>query len=387
MRKMKPDKIAAVVTDPPYGLEFMGKEWDSFGKPKGFDKRTRENSGAVKDAYARTFDRAPNHYVAGAPFQDWCTEWATELLRITLPGAHVLAFGGTRTYHHLACGLERAGFEIRDCLMWLYGSGFPKSLDVGKTLEDWQGWGTALKPAWEPIVLARKPFTGTVASNVLRHSTGALNIDATRIAGPKPKLQSIDSAKRNRPILHTKRETPRLSLSLEGRWPANVILTHSEACGEQVIVGLFGELSEWICTDDCPVDILDAQSGIQKDGKAGKRNAGVGLFDPGSHDEWGTYGSGGGASRFFYTAKAAQTERHAGGRVENKHPTVKPVDLMRWLIRLVTPPNGVVLDPFAGSGSTLVAAWKENRSFIGIEKDADSAHTALERLGGKADLV
>lgn len=173
IRDLPEGSVDAIVTDPPYGLHFMGKTWDSFGSALGVDhKTTTERSGSM---HAGKYDHSRNH-----EFQLWCESWAREAYRVLKPGGHLLAFGGSRTYHRLACAIEDAGFEIRDQLQWLYGSGFPKSHNLS---DEWDGWGTALKPAHEPIVLARKPLTGTVAANVAQHGTGALNVDGCRIEG------------------------------------------------------------------------------------------------------------------------------------------------------------------------------------------------------------
>lgn len=355
MAGMSADSVDAIVTDPPYGLDFMGREWD--------------------------------HGVPGIPF------WR-EALRVAKPGAHIVAFGGTRTYHRLTCALEDAGWEIRDSLMWLYGTGFPKSLDVSKAIDkaagaergtayrpnnrnavfgkgmgggewnapsdppvtdaakQWEGWGTALKPAWEPIILARKPLVGTVAANVLAHGTGAINVDACRIAttdklgGGATKAETVCDTNHegwDRPWKHDdaarEAHAARVRANVEkaealGRWPANVVLDEEAA----------RQLDEH--TDD-----------LQKKGK----------------------GDSGGASRFYYCAKASSSERHAAG--DNTHPTVKPVKLMAWLCRLITPPSGVILDPFCGSGSTGVAALEEGFQFIGIEREAEYAAIARRRTG------
>ena len=383
MREMPADSIDAIVTDPPYGLEFMGKNWDR-GAP-------------------------------GVPF------W-TEALRVAKPGAHLVAFGGTRTFHRLAVAIEDAGWGVRDCLSWLYGSGFPKSLDVSKALDkaagverevvgqsdyaarankvsraiepgggvrysedtrlitapatdaarQWQGWGTALKPAWEPIILARKPLVGTVAGNVLAHGTGALNIDGCRI-GTTDNLNGGAYSEGGRGGLPgDEREGVAAGMFAEGggripggfsqpagRWPANVALDEEAAA------------------------VLDKQTGTLVSGVPGRRRkphettsmAGtVGMLD---RDEVG-YADSGGASRFFYTAKASRSERGEG----NTHPTVKPLALMRWLVRLVTPIGGLVLDPFAGSGTTGVAALEEGFMFVGIEREAEYAEIARKRLEG-----
>ena len=354
--------VDAIVTDPPYGLEFMGREWD--------------------------------HGVPGVPL------W-TEALRVLKPGGHLVAFGGTRTYHRLACAIEDAGFEVRDCLMWLYGTGFPKSLDVSKAIDkaagaerrvvgtkhglpgysltdgnpggvamkgnvdgslrdgvaectvtapatdaakQWAGWGTALKPAWEPIILARKPLTGTVAANVQEHGTGALNVDGCRVASfdgattaRKPAIIKDTSAPFGKGVASCYMGG---NGSAFGRWPANLVLDFEAG------------------------EMLDAQSGIRFTNGHSERDEG--------------FGGQGGASRFFYCAKASKKERGEG----NNHPTVKPVSLMRWLVRLVTPPGGKILDPFMGSGTTGVAAKAEGFEFVGIEKELESVETARKRISG-----
>ncbi|QWY82042.1 DNA methylase [Mycobacterium phage Marsha] len=305
LTELEDASVDSIVTDPPYELGFMGKKWDGSGI---------------------AFD----------------VEMWEQCLRVLKPGGHLLAFGGSRTWHRLTVAIEDAGFEIRDSIAWLYGSGFPKSLDVSKAIDkaagaerevrQWQGWGTALKPAFEPIVVARKPLVGTVAANVLEHGTGALNIDACRIG------------------------------TAQGRWPTNVVLDGTQA------------------------DELDAQSGIQKSGTAVQRNGGGqkifggiagGENSAGARPDAG-YNDEGGASRFFpvfkYQAKAPAKERPSyvnedGAKV--MHSTVKPLTLMRWLARLVCPPGGVILDPFAGSGTTVEACLVEGFDCIAIENEAD----------------
>jgi DNA modification methylase len=473
--------IDAIVTDPPYELGFMGKQWD--------------NAGVAYDV------------------QLW-----TECLRVLKPGGHLLAFGGTRTYHRMAAAIEDAGFEIRDSLHWVYGSGFPKSLDVSKAIDkqrddradiyrvtawvratrdaagitnrdiddafgangmgrhwtdvpphgkqpavptleqvptlldvlgvavddvpddirrllwdlngrkgqpgenwwkrqvvgtktsaiankdeerrhtvgasqavvvditapatdaarQWNGWGTALKPAHEPIVVARKPLVGTVAANVLAHGTGALNIDGCRVG-----YASDTDAARMAAGVETIRErggvikgswknSSDLSganpASPAGRWPANFVLTHTADCAEE-------------CVRGCPVAELDRQSGVSQSTNRPRHNNEHKSVAKGRELPHTTHGhaDSGGASRFFtvtewddvppfrYVAKPSRSERNADGNVANGHPTVKPLALMRWLVRLVTPPGGVVLDPFAGSGTTLVAATLEGFDAVGVE--------------------
>lgn len=408
MADMPANSVHAIVTDPPYGLEFMGRE-SVFGRAS----------------------RTSPEYRAGALFQDWCEAWARECLRVLKPGGHMLAFGGSRTWHRLAAAVEDAGFEIRDSIAWLYGSGFPKSMNVAKAItgaqlghgsnsrairratmgedyepsgvrgnrdgvtrrsdtgmadrdlpltadaEQWSGWGTALKPAFEPIVVARKPLAGTVASNVLEHGTGALNIDATRVGmsdEDREKFIKGDAAWR---AMNERRAKGRKDNEVygeygitnsephtAGRWPTNVLL------------------------DDTQAAELDRQSGTTESRIGKPRGASSG-------DGWGMtatgaeYDDAGGASRFFptfrYEAKAPTEERP---RVDGiAHPTVKPLDLMRWLVRLVTPPGGTVLEPFAGSGTTAEACVIEGFQCIAIEREADYLPLIKARLTKPLETV
>lgn len=400
------NSVDSIVTDPPYELGFMGKKWD--------------NSGIA-----------------------YSVELWTECLRVLKPGGHLLSFGGSRTWHRVAVAIEDSGFELRDSIAWMYGSGFPKSLDVSKAIdkaagaerevigtktekipggntfaqdkwtkqarelreiditapstpeaEQWEGWGTALKPAFEPIVVARKPLIGTVAANVLEHGTGALNIDGSRIGAEEGEKFSGGIAIQHsegwdRPWKHDPearaakeeriKETIQKTQTL-GRWPANVIL------------------------DEYTAELLDEQSGVRQSGAFPKSA----TKKPGEHFDGGwkieekekrINLDSGGASRFFYCAKASKSDRNEGleeldsttaadmverepdsagmnspragaGRTsgaKNFHPTVKPTNLMQYLVKLVTPPNGTVLDPFTGSGSTGKAAILNGFDFIGIE--------------------
>jgi site-specific DNA-methyltransferase (adenine-specific) len=382
MRDLPDACVDAIVTDPPYGLVANKKGGSGIASvnldsPYG---RARIGTGNGSGGF---MGKAWDSCVPGVEF------WA-EALRVAKPGAHLVAFGGTRTYHRLAVAIEDAGWEIRDCLSWLYGSGFPKSLDVSKAIDkaagaerevlvtapttdaakQWQGWGTALKPAWEPCILARKPLVGTVAANVLAHGTGAINVDACRIeSGPSPSVERRKHAAPAMSIGATGWTTPARPPSYNeqrggealGRWPANVALDEEAAA------------------------MLDEQTGERKSGIAVQRNGGGGLTYGGKrhatmrNDDWG-YSDSGGASRFFYTAKASRAERTMRSAVDNKHPTVKPVSLMRWLVRLVTPPQGSVLDPFAGSGTTLLAAHLEGFDYLGIEREAEYVEIIRERL-------
>ena len=511
MAAMAPNSVDAVVCDPPYGLEFMGKEWDAFRvDDPGTNRNRGERAGGqgllvpVEDRHGRRANvsycgsrprtsrcvgcgkrdqyRNPHSCPPGtrwvsqlldpyaAPpsmlaFGEWTRLWARAAYRVLKPGGHLLAFGGSRTYHRMACAVEDAGFEIRDQIMWLYGSGFPKSLDVSKAIDQaagarrdpvthevvveadlfrdeqrgevvatkpwensahhfvpgqdhtqrvtlditapatdaarqWAGWGTALKPAHEPIVVARKPLIGSVASNVLKHGTGALNVDGCRV-------ETMGGENFHRPVNHTglhegwdrpwrhdpdalaheriKRDTAEQKAASLGRWPANVIL------------------------DEDAGAMLDEQSGISRSAGGRVGNAGGGAVEnvptAAHHKGDPGFGDTGGASRFFYCPKAGRKEREAGLReaglrepggtvgddggaqhnknvrmAANHHPTVKPVALMRYLVRLVTPPGGTVLDPFLGSGTTLMAAAFEGFNAIGIEREAEYVEIAKARV-------
>lgn len=300
------ESVDAVVCDPPYGIAFMARKWD--------------------------YD-VPSEAI-----------WA-ECLRVLKPGAHLIAFSGARTYHRMAVRIEDAGFEIRDMGAWLYGSGFPR----GQQLKgEHEGWGTTLKPAHEPFVMARKPFKGSVTGNMQTHGTGALNIEACRVEG--------------------------------GRWPANII--HD---GSPAVVEIFPENA------GAAAPVRGTEQSEVTNGIYGKYNGRV----PGQF-----YGDKGSASRFFYCAKASRSDRNFGlddpgpqfihgstlRQIENtatsgnNHPTVKPIALMRHLIELVTPAGGRVLDPFAGSGSTGVAAIQGGFGFVGFELDAHFAGIAARRI-------
>lgn len=428
MRALPEASVDAVVCDPPYGLEFMGKEWDAPWKANGFRRAENEADVGRDDPFGRTSRTSPE-YRAGREFQQWCEAWAREAYRVLKPGAHLLAFGGTRTHHRLVCGIEDAGFEIRDELDWMFGSGFPKSLDVSKAIDKqagaerevigkrevtrdltrngrtgdeaispiavvgatlditapatedaqrWQGWGTALKPAHEPICLARKPLAGTVAANVLRHGTGALNIDGTRVGNPEDKRAAGSrSYQRAEPGGRGQAEYQLAPHDGLGRWPANVLLDEEAAALLDATAGERGAFA--------------AASGATRTGESTSNSRGrfAGVDAPAPF-----YADRGGPSRFYFTAKASRSEREAGldelppalrtdGRPpegpgadnprlrvserHNDHPTVKPIAVMRWLVRLITPPGGVVLDPFLGSGTTALAALDERMRFIGID--------------------
>ena len=402
------NSVDSIVTDPPYELGFMGKKWD--------------NSGIA-----------------------YSVELWTQCLRVLKPGGHLLSFGGTRTWHRVAVAIEDAGFEVRDSIAWMYGSGFPKSLDISKALDKmagaereiigvkvntydganrnpenhgnpadqsnigewglkktphgmpetapatddakkWEGWGTALKPAFEPIVVARKPLIGPVAENVLTHGTGGLNIDGSRI-GTEERTDTITERGFGSNFMNDNWQPSGKSYqkTVQGRWPANVIL------------------------DEYSAELLDEQSGISK--SQGGKDATSSMWQGGKERTTHHFGDTGGASRFFYVAKASKRDRNEGledieGKEiggkgnglartcavcgasimnpcecldrtfvnptrQNFHPTVKPTDLMRYLIKLVTPPGGTVFDPFTGSGSTGKAAILEGFRFIGCEITED----------------
>jgi site-specific DNA-methyltransferase (adenine-specific) len=334
----------AVVTDPPYALVSIAKR---FGKP---------GAAPVKDVYARA--------AGGFMGKAWDTgerafavEFWAEVLRVLKPGGHVAAFAGTRTYHRLACAIEDAGFEIRDQLAWMYGSGFPKSHDQGN------GWGTALKPAWEPIALARKPLIETVAATVLAHGTGAINVDgcrvgdAVRVAAFTSLAPCAGNALGAAGTAEARRGTQQPPKTYVGRWPANVV--HD---GSDEVVAAFPE------TGATPGSYEAAPGGktVNIYGKG---------WDPGHTLRTGHASPAGSAARFFYAAKAGPDDR-----IGSKHPTVKPVALMRWLCRLITPAGGLILDPFAGTGTTGQAAFYEGFSAVLIEREAEYRADIARRM-------
>ena len=370
MRGMAPESVDAIVTDPPYGLEFMGMAWDRPWQNRGGNPAGAGMSSggfASGNGYANrktpSYGRAwqnkrctiCGHIASGgspcvcanpewvietgdtaAPmraFQEWSEEWARECLRVLKPGAHMLAFGGTRTWHRLAVAVEDAGFEIRDSIAWMHGQGFPK----GKA---------QLKPAHEPVVVARK--------RTVEPRTGLLNIDAARVGttggSTQPSgmdhLNKTNAAQGYRPRAYVTGPAPIPAPS--GRWPANVIL------------------------DDVMAAALDEQSGDRKShgGGIGQHTSGMtASFGGGRVSDDASYTDSGGVSRFFYVAKPTKRERPTVDGVS--HPTVKPLKLMRYLVRLVTPEGGTILDPFAGSGTTVEAAIIEGFNVIGIERESE----------------
>lgn len=401
--KLDENSIDAIITDPPYELNFMGKGWDNAGV--SFQKETWE-----------------------------------KCLRVLKPGGYLLAFGGTRTYHRIACAIEDAGFEIRDCIMWLYGSGFPKSMDIEKAInkrdgvefkskpakgvgfmntnndgwhntlnqleqigessnraKDWKGWGTALKPSYEPIIVARKPFKGSLVDNVMKYGVGGLNIDGCRIAHNEPQKFTNRNPKDGE-VFNTdtsgydNTKNHIASASPNGRFPANTILTYDEADYDEVCGGF---------------------PNTKGGGKVKEKGAYGYCFSEKRSDKpmADGYDDSGSAARYFYCAKASRKDRDEGleefeeditddGRNKpidnpylrgktmrhNTHPTVKPTSLMQYLIRLVAPKGATILDPFMGSGSTGKAVVYENKErnagykFIGIEKDAEYCKIAEARI-------
>jgi len=374
LKELEDNSIDSIVTDPPYGLSFMGKDWDKV-------KATRETQSQVVKGLGAGMKMTT--LADNIEFEKWVTEWSMECMRVLKPGGYMLAFGGSRMYHRLASGVENAGFEIRDQMMWIYGSGFPKSRDIGKDIEkikvggiknlkqigtkqgikvetgtsgysyskeyvpgismggkqisgdipvyeitnEWGGWGTALKPAHEPIVMARKPLSGkTVGNNVLEWGTGGINIDDSRIP--------------------TDEELGRFQVDGNGPLsPKHGFNNNSMSKGDKFIEGNpNGRFPANIIFDEEAGTLLDEQ------------------YE--------------GVSRFFYCPKTSKGDRNEG----NIHPTVKPTDLMLYLIRLVTPKGGVTLDPFMGSGSTGKAAVRGGFDFIGIEREKEYMEIAESRI-------
>lgn len=393
--KLAADSVDSVVCDPPYHLTSIVKRFGADGAAPAKDR---------DGLYARASAGFMGKQWDGGDIAFRPETWA-EVLRVLKPGGHLLAFGGTRGYHRMTCAIEDAGFEIRDSIMWLYGWGFPKSHDVSKGIDktagverevvgqetltndirggalldvahgtvrpalvrdktiatspeaqQWQGWGTALKPAYEPIVVARKPLIGTVAENVLRHGTGAINVDGCRVGTTRDVPASLLKNKTPNEVFgeygggHPRELDPNI-----GRWPANVI--HD---GSEEVLAAFPETGE---------------------SKAGGRSTGRNFGQEHSNafskdrERTGHNDNGGSAARFFYSAKADQSDR-----LGSKHPTVKPVDLMAYLCRLVTPPGGTVLDPFAGSGSTGMACLREGFDAVLIEREAEYVADIKRRI-------
>ncbi len=365
MRTLPDESISAVITDPPYGLAEL-KPAQVVTAVTAWASGDREHVPDGRGFMGRTWDA----FVPPPAVWDEC-------LRVLKPGGHLAVFAGSRTADLMGLSIRLAGFEIRDGLQWLYGSGMPKGRNVG------DGWNTALKPAHEPIILARRPMPGTVAANVLAHGTGAMHVDACRTAHDEPagRPTSGPGGARSGGIMGATgaaRVRDTTAASIAGRWPTNVLLGHADECANE-------------CAPGCVVSELDAQSGITKDGVSVRRNRAPGTEQQayGIYGSRGrgpeadhTYGGEGGASRFFpsfrYQAKAPSAERPT---INGKGwPTVKPQGLMRWLVRLLCPPDGVVLDPFGGTASTGQAARTEGFESIVIERDPFAYALALQRL-------
>lgn len=456
MPSLPADSFDTIITDPPYGLGFMGKEWDTFKPDVVAEEKKRDTlSHRRRKSRNKPHSDQPSAAQAAArydfsrnyEFQQWFTGWGIEALRVLKPGGTLLIFGGTRTYHRLACAIEDAGFILKDCIMWLYGSGFPKATDISKQLDKghngkvigqktharkgiaaaeqrtavgggafgeerveeirelvspeaklWDGWKShGLKPAYEPILVAMKPNDGTYANNALVHGVSGLNIEGGRIGLEGIEVHTTEAKSglgdnvygnyENKPKDLT--DLPRYNK--QGRFPANIIL------------------------DEVAAAMLDEQSGISKStgGRIGNKDGAytgigeVGFTTKHSKGDPG-FGDNGGASRFFYCAKASKRERNAGcagmGKSsatkkgagkrltvggskdkalprQNHHPTVKPLALMEYLCRLtMTPTGGIVLDPFAGSGTTCIACVNEGRDFVGIEKEPEYVEIARRRI-------
>jgi site-specific DNA-methyltransferase (adenine-specific) len=438
LKELDDNSIDSIVTDPPYGLSFMGKDWDKV-------KATQETKSQVVKGLGAGMKMTT--LADNIEFEKWVTEWSMECYRVLKPGGYMLAFGGSRMYHRLASGVENAGFEIRDQIMWIYGSGFPKSMNISKYIdkqlgtekivgkgkagktalgqssgynktynpheynitepgselaEKWNGWGTALKPAHEPIVMARKPLSEkTIVDNVLEWGTGGINIDDSRI-------DNISEKEKN-------------------WWPqrqsntANISFGEGEKVGKEIqMYNTQGRFPANIIFDEEAGKILDEQSGHLKSGfmKAGTPRLMSDNPNKNTYGKWNpdtvandTYGDEGGASRFFYCPKTSKTDRNEGldefpfgeppksGRSKpasgrqsalgqprkNHHPTVKPTDLMLYLIRLVTPKGGTTLDPFMGSGSTGKAAVRGGFDFVGIEREEEYMEIATARIQYEID--
>jgi len=395
LRTLESESVDSIVTDPPAGIGFMGAAWD-------------------------------HHKGGRAAWVAWLAEVMRECLRVLKPGGHALVWSLPRTEHWTACAVEDAGFEIRDGVYHLCAQGWPKSLDVSKAIDSaagaerevvgrkvygdgheqnsaepvgfhgndpardvrnvtapatddakrWQGWGTALKPAVERWVLARKPLAGTVAANVLAHGTGALNVDGCRVECDA--LSAIESlGGRSSNTFDGAGGSHAVGETTLGRWPANVVLSHAETCGDE-------------CDPACPVRELDARTSTLRGDVPAKSqrvtmgNVGATYGSQKRREMKPPYTDEGGASRFFpvfhpfgYFGKAKSKSQRGG---ENRHPTVKHLDLMRWLVRLVTPRGGLVLDAFGGSGTTGCAALLEGMRFVGAEQDAEHHALACKRL-------
>lgn len=342
--------IDSCVTDPPYALVSIGKRFGADNAAPCKEGKTGAYARASKGFMGKRWDTGETAFDPSF--------WA-QVLRVLKPGSHLIAFGGTRTYHRLACAIEDAGFVVRDAIMWHYGSGFPKSHSLTGKVDGFDGWGTALKPATEIIVLARKPLIGTVAANVMKHGTGALNIDGCRIeAADEPPAFTHRQEDSVNCYGNGKNGSNRTGETTgKGRWPANVI--HD---GSEEVLRHFPETQS-------------GSGAVKRESAQGYRANAYGAESRTAGTPMISHADGGSAARFFYTAKA-----DADDRLGSKHPTVKPVDLMAYLCRLITPPGGTVLDPFAGSGTTGMACMREGFNAILIEREAEYIADIHRRL-------
>lgn len=533
LKDLPDESVDAIITDPPYGLEFMGKDWDKFkdgkniaggttgidtpfGRSKamlsfyqmnkrfGVKGQEGENDLKVK----KNFEVLPRFFKSDLlTFQEFTTDWARECLRVLKPGGYLLSFGGTRTYHRMACAIEDAGFEIRDMIEWVYGSGFPKSLNIGKQIDklqgnerevvgnyvapdgnerhnnkigkeyetemvtgfktdrtkdkgfsEWEGWGTALKPAHEPIVVARKPLSEkTVAENVLKYGTGGINIDESRVGTEEHRVNVNDFSNQHGNKFGNGESINKLGERMvTGRFPANLLWSHHPDCKKigykevtcnshypDMNVTGYGknyggkteyiaegervkseQVENWECVDGCPTKEFEKAGNCGGDSRKSKLTYDKGIWgNAKSVISNALYNDSGTPARFFkscpfeledyapfyYTAKASKSERNEGceelpetymdvdgeGRNQagfnsddrkpmlprkNNHPTVKPIKLMEYLIKLVSREGAIILDPFLGSGTTAVACLKTNRQFIGIEKEDEYIKIAEARI-------
>ncbi len=363
------NSIDAAIVDPPYGLAFMGKDWDSFSNSLEKDRKSAggygKDSKTNENAYAAAQVRHNiKNIQASRAYQAWIEEWASEVYRVLKPGGYLLAFGGTRTFHRLACGIEYAGFDIRDLLGWCYLSGFPKSHKVQNSQK--QELGTALKPAIEPICMARKSFKGSVAKNVQEYGTGAINIGESRIFRdtrndiPGWHTSGADTSKgfQGTSTFRSRKMAPeeiQKRCGEQGRWPANLIFDEE--------AGLFMDTT-----------FKDGMSRIFYCPKPSKRERDLGL-DLLSEKDTPFFQTGNGKS-----GKESSISNGRNTTRKNIHPTSKPVTLIKYLIKLVTPPDGLVLDNLMGGGTTGIAALDEGFRFIGIEKEREYFDIAAARI-------
>ena len=401
MRAMPEASVDAVVCDPPYGLEFMGKEWDRLGDVTHANRGTLTNmvnpdGGQKFQTRAPAFDLSASSQRA---MQAWHLAWAREALRVLKPGAFLIAFGGDRTFHRLACAAEDAGFEIRPSLAWLHGQGFNKVGYLDKRADDdgarerLRGLGGALRPAFEPILCARKPLDGTLVENAARWGTGGFRVDDCRVEHASEEDRSAATpggaiTSGTRPGMPGSAERVDVSGKRDGgdergRWPTNVLLDEEAARA----------------LDEQSGELTSGTGAFHRATAAGHRGAIYGAESRAEGDPCPEYGDTGGASRFYYCAKASGDDERwfycktcavAGPKsLAEKHeshaavwhPTVKPVDLMRWLLRLVTPKGGTALDPFAGTGTTGIAARAEALDCILVEREPDYLAILRGRLG------